>query len=42
VGSIEPGRFADLIAVSADPLKDVSALEHVHFVMKNGEVLKIR
>ena len=42
VGAIEPGRFADLIAVSADPLKDVSALEHVHFVMKNGEVLKIR
>src|SRR5207302_3868920 len=42
LGAIEPGRFADLIAVSADPLKDVSALEHVHFVMKNGEVLKIR
>jgi len=42
VGAIAPGRFADLIAVSADPLKDVSALEHVHFVMKNGEVLKIR
>ena len=42
VGAIAPGRFADLSAVSADPLKDVSALEHVHFVMKNGEVLKIR
>ena len=42
VGAIAPGRFADLIAVSANPLKDVSALEHVHFVMKNGEVLKIR
>ena len=42
VGTIAPGRFADLIAVSADPLKDVSSLEHVHFVMKNGEVLKSR
>src|SRR5437868_8378974 len=42
VGSIAPGKFADLIAVAADPLKDISALEHVHFVMKNGEVLKSR
>jgi imidazolonepropionase-like amidohydrolase len=42
VGSIAAGKFADLIAVAADPLKDVSALEHVHFVMKNGEVLKSR
>ena len=42
VGSIAPGRFADLIAVAADPLKDISTLEHVQFVMKNGEVLKSR
>ena len=42
VGSIAAGKFADLIAVAADPLRDVSALEHVHFVMKNGEVLKSR
>ncbi len=42
VGVIAPGKFADLIAVDKDPLKDVSALEHVHFVMKNGEVLKSR
>jgi imidazolonepropionase-like amidohydrolase len=42
VGSIAPGRFADLIAVAEDPLKDVSALERVQFVMKNGEVLKSR
>jgi imidazolonepropionase-like amidohydrolase len=42
VGSIAPGKFADLIAVAADPLKDISTLEHVQFVMKNGEVLKSR
>jgi imidazolonepropionase-like amidohydrolase len=42
VGSIAPGKFADLVAVAADPLKDISALERVQFVMKNGEVLKSR
>jgi imidazolonepropionase-like amidohydrolase len=42
IGVLAPGKFADLIAVAADPLKDVSSLEHVHFVMKNGEVLKSR
>ena len=42
IGTVAPGKFADLIAVEADPLKDISALEHVHFVMKNGEVLKSR
>jgi imidazolonepropionase-like amidohydrolase len=42
IGSIAPGRFADLIAVEKDPLQDISALERVHFVMKNGEVLKSR
>jgi imidazolonepropionase-like amidohydrolase len=40
VGSIKPGKYADLIAVSADPLKDVSVLEHVDFVMKDGTVYK--
>jgi imidazolonepropionase-like amidohydrolase len=40
VGSLEPGRFADLIAVEADPLKDIAVLEHVKFVMKGGEVAK--
>jgi len=39
-GSIEPGKFADLIAVEGDPLKDITALEHVKFVMKGGEVVK--
>ena len=42
LGAIAPGNYADLVAVAGDPLKDISALEHVHFVMKNGEVLKSR
>lgn len=42
VGVVAPGRYADLIAVDRDPLQDVSALEHVHFVMKGGDVLKSR
>ncbi len=40
VGSIEPGKFADLIAVEGDPLGDITTLEHVKFVMKGGEVFK--
>ena len=40
VGSLEPGRFGDLIAVQGDPLADTSVLEHVTFVMKGGEVVK--
>ena len=39
IGAIEAGRFADIIAVSGDPLADVSALEHVAFVMKGGQVV---
>lgn len=42
VGSIEPGRFADIIAVNGDPTKDVSVLEHVSFVMKGGQVVVMR
>ena len=38
VGSIAPGKYADVIAVSADPLADVRALEDVGFVMKGGVV----
>ncbi|MFC0205724.1 metal-dependent hydrolase family protein [Novosphingobium soli] len=40
IGSIQPGRYADLIAVSGDPLRDVTRLESVEFVMKGGEVVK--
>jgi len=40
VGTIEAGKFADLIAVEGDPVSDVRALEHVGFVMKGGKVYK--
>jgi len=40
VGAIATGRFGDLIAVSGDPLADVSTLQSVAFVMKGGEVVK--
>ena len=40
VGALEPGYFADLIAVEGDPLADITQLEHVKFVMKNGEIVK--
>jgi imidazolonepropionase-like amidohydrolase len=40
VGSIAPGKFADIIAVSGDPLTNVTELEHVGFVMKGGTVYK--
>jgi imidazolonepropionase-like amidohydrolase len=40
IGSVQPGRFADIIAVSGDPLKDVRELERVQFVMKGGVVYK--
>ena len=40
VGTLQPGRFADLIAVRGDPLKDVRVLENDAFVMKGGIVVK--
>jgi imidazolonepropionase-like amidohydrolase len=40
VGAIEPGKFADVIAVTGDPIADIGELEQVRFVMKNGEVIR--
>jgi imidazolonepropionase-like amidohydrolase len=40
IGTVEPGRWADIIAVDGDPLQDVTTLERVKFVMKGGEVVK--
>ncbi len=40
IGTIEPGKWADIIAVDGDPLQDVTTLQHVKFVMKGGEVVK--
>lgn len=40
LGAIEPGKFADIIAVAGDPLRDITELERVRFVMKGGEVFR--
>ncbi len=40
VGAIEPGKWADIVAVDGDPLQDVTTLERVKFVMKGGEVVR--
>jgi imidazolonepropionase-like amidohydrolase len=40
IGVIAPGAFADIVAVKGDPLKDVTELEHVHFVMHDGSIFK--
>src|SRR5208283_4362997 len=40
IGSIKPGKYADVIAVNGDPLENVSVLENVQFVMKDGWVYK--
>src|SRR5262245_13388784 len=39
-GSVEAGKFADMIAVAGDPLKDIGEIKRVRFVMKGGEVVK--
>jgi imidazolonepropionase-like amidohydrolase len=39
-GAIEPGHYADLIAVEGDPLGDITVLQRVKFVMKGGTVVK--
>jgi imidazolonepropionase-like amidohydrolase len=40
IGVLAPGAFADIIAVSGDPLRDIKALENVQFVMKDGKVFR--
>jgi len=40
LGTIEAGKWADIVAVSGDPLKDIKELENVKFVMKGGTVYK--
>jgi imidazolonepropionase-like amidohydrolase len=40
IGAVEPGKFADLIAVQGNPLDDITVLQHVKFVMKGGAIVK--
>src|SRR5262249_20860354 len=40
IGAVEPGKFADLVAVSGDPVANITELERVRFVMKGGQVIR--
>jgi imidazolonepropionase-like amidohydrolase len=40
IGAIDPGTFADLVAVAGDPLADITELERIRFVMKDGQVIR--
>jgi imidazolonepropionase-like amidohydrolase len=40
IGALEPGYCADIVAVSGDPLEDISAVQNVSFVMKDGVVYR--
>jgi imidazolonepropionase-like amidohydrolase len=40
IGTLEAGRAADIIAVEGDPLKDITTLERVSFVLKGGKVIR--
>ena len=40
VGTIEKGKFADLVAVAGDPLADITEMSRIKFVMKGGQVVR--
>jgi imidazolonepropionase-like amidohydrolase len=40
VGSVAPGKYADVVAVKGDPVADVGLLQKIDFVMKGGEIYK--
>jgi imidazolonepropionase-like amidohydrolase len=40
IGTIESGKFADLVAVAGDPIADITELERVKFVMKDGQIVR--
>jgi imidazolonepropionase-like amidohydrolase len=40
IGELKPGYFADIVAVPGNPLDDISVVEHVSFVMKNGAIVR--
>jgi imidazolonepropionase-like amidohydrolase len=40
IGSVRPGRYADIVAVDGDPLADIAQLQRVQFVMKGGTIYK--
>jgi imidazolonepropionase-like amidohydrolase len=40
IGSVTPGKYADIVAVKGDPLSDISLLQKIDFVMKGGEIVK--
>jgi len=40
IGSVDKGKYADIVAVSGDPLQDISELQRVKFVMKGGKVIR--
>jgi imidazolonepropionase-like amidohydrolase len=40
VGELAPGKFANMVAVSGDPLQDIATLEHAKFVMKGAVIVR--